>query len=229
MHQLTDKKKTIITYLVFLLILSTTTGKISEKQKNYYLKINKINKINVVGLSNSKNLEIQKDLNNILYKNLFILGGEEINKIINKHNIIEEYNVRKIYPSQLNINIKPTRLIAKITNDGNNLAVGANGKLIFSEMNNKILPHIFGKFNTKSFLEFKKNVEQSKFNFIEFKNIYFFPSNRWDILTINNTLIKLPKKNMFQSLNLAHKIISNEQFKNKNIIDLRINNRLIVK
>ena len=46
---------------------------------------------------------------------------------------------------------------------------------------------------------------------------------------INNTLIKLPQKNMFQSLNLAHKIISNEQFKNKNIIDLRVNSHLIVK
>ena len=182
-----------------------------------------------MGLSNSKNLEIQRDLNNIFYRNILLLSKKEINKIINKHNIIEEYNIRKIYPSTLNINIKPTKIVAKVTNDGNKLIVGANGKLISGEVNNKILPHIFGEFNIKNFLEFKKNVDRSKFNFTEFKSIYFFPSNRWDILMINNTLIKLPQKNMFQSLNLAHKIISNEQFKNKNIIDLRVNSHLIVK
>ena len=225
MHQSTDKKKIAI-YIIFLFILSTTTVKFSEQQENFSLRINKIH---VVGLSNSKNLEIQRDLNNIFYRNILLLSKKEINKIINKHNIIEEYNIRKIYPSTLNINIKPTKIVAKVTNDGNKLIVGANGKLISSEVNNQILPHIFGEFNIKNFLEFKKNVDRSKFNFTEFKSIYFFPSNRWDILMINNTLIKLPQKNMFQSLNLAHKIISNEQFKNKNIIDLRVNSHLIVK
>tara|TARA_B110001452_G_scaffold193803_1_gene163814 strand:+ start:15 stop:692 length:678 start_codon:yes stop_codon:yes gene_type:complete len=225
MHQSTDKKKIVI-YIIFLFILSTTTVKYSKQQENSFLRINKIH---VVGLSNSKNLEIQRDLNNIFYRNILLLSKKEINKIINKHNIIEEYNIRKIYPSTLNINIKPTKIVAKVTNDGNKLIVGANGKLISGEVNNKILPHIFGEFNIKNFLEFKKNVDRSKFNFTEFKSIYFFPSNRWDILMINNTLIKLPQKNMFQSLNLAHKIISNEQFKNKNIIDLRVNSHLIVK
>ena len=225
MHQSTDKKKIVI-YIIFLFILSTTTVKFSKQQENSFLRINKIH---VVGLSNIKNLEIQRDLNNIFYRNILLLSKKEINKIINKHNIIEEYNIRKIYPSTLNINIKPTKIVAKVTNDGNKLIVGANGKLISGEVNNKILPHIFGEFNIKNFLEFKKNVDRSKFNFTEFKSIYFFPSNRWDILMINNTLIKLPQKNMFQSLNLAHKIISNEQFKNKNIIDLRVNSHLIVK
>jgi cell division protein FtsQ len=225
MHQSTDKKKIVI-YLIFLFILSTTTGKFLNQQENSSLRINKIY---VAGLSNSKNLEIQKDLNNIFYRNIFLLSKEEINKIINKHNIIEEYNIRKIYPSTLNINIKPTKIVAKVTNNGNKLIVGANGKLISGEVNNKVLPHIFGEFNVKNFLELKKNVDRSKFNFTEFKSIYFFPSNRWDILMINNTLIKLPQKNMFQSLNLAHKIISNEEFKNKDIIDLRINSHLIIK
>ena len=30
----------------------------------------------------------------------------------------------------------------------------------------------------KNFLELKENVEESKFNFAEFKTMYFFPSNR---------------------------------------------------
>ena len=225
MHQSIDKKNKIILYMVFLVLLSTTSGKFLEKQKKYTLKINDIK---VFGLSVDKNLEIHNDLNSIFHQNIFLLGKEEINKIINKHNIIEEYNIKKTYPSTLNIEIKPAKFLAKISNH-NNLIVGSNGKLISGEQSDKILPYIFGKFNSKKFLEFTENIELSKFNFVDFKAVYLFPSNRWDIITADNVLIKLPEKNVSTSLNIAHKIITNTQFKNKNIIDLRIKNHLIIK
>ena len=59
--------------------------------------------------------------------------------------------------------------------------------------------------------------------------LYFFPLNRWDILTTDGILIKLPKENLIKSLNLAHKIISKDYLKNKNFIDLRVSNQLIIK
>ena len=179
-------------------------------------------------MSYNKNLEIKNDLSSIFYQNIFTLKKKEINKIIRKHNIIEEYNIKKIYPSTLIVNIKPTKFVAKTTN-ANQVIVGSNGKLITSVQSNKILPHIFGEFNSKEFLKFKKNIEQSNFNFSEFKKIYFFPSNRWDILTTDDILIKLTRNNVPESLNMAYKIITSTQFKDKNIIDLRIKNHLIVK
>jgi hypothetical protein len=57
--------------------------------------------------------------------------------------------------------------------------------------------------------------------------LYFFPSSRWDILTYDDILIKLPQNNVSKSLNLAHKLVGNIDFKNQNLIDLRINNHLI--
>jgi cell division protein FtsQ len=225
MLQLTDKRNKVLIYLIFLLVLSTISGKISKQPKKYSLKIDKIE---VSGLSSSKNLEIQNDLSIFLYQNIFILQKENISEIINKHNIIEKYTIKKIYPSTLIIELKPTKFLAKIV-DNKHLLVGSNGKLISSDQNEKILPYIFGEFNKKKFLKFKKNIETSKFNFSEFKTIYFFPSNRWDILTTDDILIKLPQGNIFEPLNLAYKIISNIQFKDKNIIDLRINNYLNVK
>ena len=225
MHQPIGKKNKVIIYLLFLLILSTTNGKILEKQKKYSLKIDNIK---VFGLNTNKNLEIQNDLKNVFYQNILFLGKEEINKIINKHNIIEKYNVKKIYPSTLNIEIKPAKFVAKIPNY-NNVMVGSNGKLISGEQSDKILPYLFGEFNSKKFLEFKKNIEQSNFRLVEFKSIYFFPSNRWDILTYNDVLIKLPKKNLSEYLNMAYRIISITEFKDKNIIDLRIKGHLVIK
>tara|TARA_B100000768_G_C11282489_1_gene379472 strand:+ start:22 stop:699 length:678 start_codon:yes stop_codon:yes gene_type:complete len=225
MHQSIGKKKKLIIYLVFLIILSTTSGKYYKQQKNYSLKINNIK---VTGLTNAQNLKIENDLTSILYKNILIIKKKEINRIINKYNVIEEYSIKKVYPSSLNINIKPAKFIAKV-NSEKQLIVGSNGKLISIDNKVKKLPQIFGKFSSKEFLKFKKNVEKSKFNFAEFKTIYFFPSNRRDILTLDDILIKLPKSNEYESLNIAYKIISSAKFKNKNMIDLRIKSHLIIK
>jgi len=224
MHQLIDKKNKIIIYLLFLCILSTTTEKFTENQKSYS---SIINQINVEGLSSSNNLKIFNQLEIFLSKNILFVSKEELEKVISKYNIVEEYSVKKIYPSTIIISIKPTKFIARLSS--NDQLVGTNGKLITSKENNEILPYIFGEFNSQKFLKFKKNILQSKFTFNKFKTLYFFPSNRWDILTHDDTLIKLPQDNIRKSLNLAYKIINSNDFLNKNLIDLRINNYLIIK
>ena len=213
MHQLIDKKSKIIIYILVLFLLSTTSGKFIERQNSYSFKINQIN---IEGLSNIDNSKISNELNNLFYQN-----------ILSKYNIIEEYNIKKIYPSTININITPTKFVARLS--GNDLLVGANGKLIDDKEDDQILPFIFGEFNSQNFLKFKKDVSKSKFNFTKFKILYFFRSNRWDILTYDDILIKLPEHNISKSLNLAYKLINSNDFKNKNLIDLRINNHLIIK
>jgi cell division protein FtsQ len=224
MHQLIDKKKKILIYVLFLLILSTTSGKFKENKNSYS---SKINQINIEGLSNTDNLKIYNELNNLFYKNILLVGKDEIQKVISKYNIIEEYSVKKNYPSTININIRPTKLVARLSN--NNQLVGANGKLINNKKNNELLPYIFGEFNSQNFLNFQKDIARSKFTFTKIKTLYFFPSKRWDILTHDNILIKLPQYNIFKSLNLAYKVINSNDFKNRNLIDLRINNHLIIK
>ena len=224
MHQLIDKKNKIIIYLLLLFILSTTSVRFFETQNIY---ISKVNKINIKGLINADSSKILSELNDLFYKNILLVNKEEIQKVMNKYNIIEEYSIKKVYPSTININIKPTKLVARLSS--NNQLVGANGKLIIGNRNNEKLPYIFGEFNSEDFLNIKKKIEQSNFTFTQFKILYFFPSNRWDILTYDDILIKLPKDDMLKSLNLAFKIINNNDFENKNLIDLRLNNHLIIK
>ena len=224
MHQLIDKKNKVILYLLLLFILSTTSGKFVDSQNSYSTIINQIN---IEGLSSDDNKKIYIELNNLFYKNILLIEKEEIQRVINKFNIIQEYSIKKIYPSTININIKPTKFVARLSN--NDQLVGANGKLIEDKENREILPYIFGQFNTKDFLNFKNNIDQSKFNFTKFKTLFFFPSNRWDILTNDNILIKLSQDNLYESLNLAYKIVHSNDFKNINLIDLRMNNHLIIK
>ena len=171
MHQLIDKKNKIIIYLLFLLILSTTSGKFVENQNNYS---STINQINIEGLSKDNNKKIFHELQNLFYKNILLVNKKEINEIVKKYNIIEEYNIKKIYPSTINIEIKPTKFVARLSNN-DQLLVGANGKLIKDKKNNVILPYIFGEFNSENFLTFQKKITQSKFTFTKLRTLYFFP------------------------------------------------------
>jgi len=225
MHQSIGKKNKIIIYLLFLFVLSTTSAKLINNQNKLS---SSISKINITGLSERKNLEISNNLNNFLYKSIFLISKDEIRKILQKHNIIQEFNIMKIYPSTLNIKIKPTKFIARVFNNGQYL-VGANGKLIENKSNNELLPYIFGEFNSDDFLLFKQNIENSIFSFSNLKELYFFPSGRWDVLTNKNILIKLPHENIVLSLNLSKKLIDNDNFKDNKVIDLRVKNHLVTK
>jgi len=225
MHQSTDKKNKIIIYLLFLFILSTTSAKFINDQNKLSLSISKIN---ITGLSEKKNLDILNNLNNFFYKSIFIINKNEIKKILEKQNIIQEFNIKKIYPSTLSIHIKPTKFIARVFNNGQYF-VGTNGKLIEDKNNNELLPYIFGEFNSQDFLSFKQSIEKSIFSFSNLKTLYFFPSGRWDILTDKDILIKLPQESVVDSLNLSKKLIDNDNFKGNKFIDLRVKNHLVVK
>ena len=224
MHQLIDKKNKIIIYLIFLIILSSVTNKSLENQDSFLIKIKKIN---VSGLSNNNNLKIKKELSELLYKNIFLINKENIKKKIVQYNLVEEYNIKKIYPNQIDIKIKQTKFIAKIKKK-NYFLIGSNGKLISNEYTNETLPFFFGKFNSERFLRFKEIVNNSEFKFKNFKSIFFYSSNRWDVQTNDDVLIKLPEKNLLKALKVAHKIINNVKFEDRKVIDLRISNHIIM-
>ena len=224
MRRLTDKKNKIIIYLILLLILSTTNNKSLEFQHNYSAKINKIQ---VLGLSNRVNAQIRSRLEKLIHSNIFFINKDKIDKIISEYNLVELYSVKKIYPSKIEIKIEQTKFIAKISGS-NKVLVGSNGKLIKYEINER-LPFLFGKFNSKKFLEFKSIIDNSAFKFNDLKSVSFYPSKRWDIITVENISINLPQDNLLQSLNLAYKLIIDDSFKEIKIIDLRVKNHLVIK
>ena len=224
MHQLIDKKNKIVIYLILLIILSTVTNKSLENRDSYPITVNTIN---VSGLSDNNNLKIKNELGDLLSKNIFLITKDNINKKISRYNLVEEYSIKKIYPTQIDIKIKPTRFIAKIAGN-NNFLIGTNGELISNESTSEELPFLFGKFNSENFITFQKIINNSEFNFKNFRSIIIYPSNRWDIQTTKGILIKLPEKNLVNALKIAHKIINNDKFKDGKIIDLRIFNQIIV-
>ena len=224
MHQQIDKKRKLYIYL-FLLIFLTTINNLTLINSGH-LKL-KINQIEVSGLSDENNFKILKDFDELISQNIFFVNKYYFLSILEKNNLIHSFKIKKIYPNSIEVQIRKADLLAITNFNEKKFFIGSNGKLIDYDSSNTNLPYVFGKVKTVDFINFVKIIEQSKFNFKEISEMYFYPSGRWDIKNKHGILFKLPKKNLIKSLNLAHHIINNEKLKNSKVIDLRISNHIV--
>jgi cell division protein FtsQ len=217
------KSKKILIYL-FLLFL---VGSINNINFNN-LKFKEIENIKVLGLGNYDNSILISQIQNLNLKNIFFINREDIKKKIKSNNLVEKYEIFKLYPSSLVINIKKTKFLAKINDKEKIFFVGSNGKLLKNNSFYNQLPFIFGKPDVSEFLEFKEIIDQSKFSYNEVKNLYYFPSKRWDLELKNNAIIKLSKNYPEESLKLAFEFLHNKDLKDIKFIDARIKNQIIL-
>ena len=77
-------------------------------------------------------------------------------------------------------------------------------------------------------MKFKLYIDKSNFDFNQIKNLFFFKSKRWNIETKKGLIIKLPLDQIESSLDILSKIMKEEKFKNKKVIDLRNNGQIII-
>ena len=221
MHQQKGKKILIYFFLLFIV------GSINNISLNN-LKLKKINHININGLEENDNAILLQEIKNLNLDNIFSINKNEIINQINLNSLVENYNIFKRYPSSIDVNIKKTKFLARINNNGKIFLVGSNGKLTENNFSSNQLPFIFGNPNIYKFLDFKKTIDRSKISYEEIKNLYFFSSQRWDLELKNNIIIKLSKNYTKESLNLALEFIYSDEFRDVTIIDARIKNQIIL-
>ena len=212
------KSKKILIYFFLLLVV----GSINSINFNG-LKLQNINNINIIGLGNKDKSNLIKQIENVNLNNIFLIRKIDLTNEIESNSLVENYSIFKRYPSSLEINIKKTKFLAKINKNGQIFYIGSNGKLIKNHSVNNQLPFIFGNPEVIEFFEIKEIIDKSKISFSEIKNLYFFPSKRWDLELRNNTIIKLPNDNVNLVLNLAMEFLDDNKF-----IDARIKNQIIL-
>jgi cell division protein FtsQ len=216
MHQ--RKSKKILIYFFLLLIV----GSINNINLTS-LKLQNINDINITGLDIKDKLNLRKQLENFNQNNIFLINKIDLTDKIESNTLVENYSIFKRYPSSLDINIKKTKFLAKINKNGQIFYVGSNRKFVKNDNLNNELPFIFGNPEVIEFFNIKEIIDKSKISYSDIKNLYFFPSKRWDIELRNNTIIKLPKDNINFALNFAIEFLDDNKF-----IDARIENQIIL-
>lgn len=221
MRQLISKKIIIYLFLFFLLVTINNNSIVK-------VTLPKIDKIEIFGLDYEEGEKIKKIIKNSINGNIFFVDNKKIKNKINSLKIIEEFKIFKIYPSTLKIDVKKTQYLAITNKEGSKYYVGSNGKFVKDDTLVENLPYIFGNLDIKKFFELKSKIESSEFNFDQILNFYFYKSNRWDIETIDGYLIRLPINNVKDSLNLFVRLINEDYFKDKFIVDLRQKNQVVI-
>ena len=215
--------KKIFIYIFFFIIFSTLNN------NNFLqIKLSEINKVDIYGLSEDENFKLKEKLSILKSTNLFLLKKDEIKKYLDSNNIIDKYTILKKYPSSLEIRIIKTNFLANVYKKEKIFFLGSNGKLIETNKPKKELFNIFGKFDNESFFTLLKDIENSKFDLSELKNLYFFKSGRWDIETNSGVLIKLPIHNSEELLDLSFKLLKKKEIDKIKILDLRQSNQVII-
>ena len=217
------KKRTVIA--VTLLILLTT---ITSNQKISVSKF-KLKEINVENNFLIKEENIKKSLEGIYGKNLFFIKNEEIKNILTRNSLVEGFKITKRYPNKLRIKIFEKKPIAILQNKKKRFYLSEKIDLIeFKDLPDyQNLPYVFG--NKDEFEIFYNNLIEINFPFNQIKKYTLYETNRWDLLTKNNNIIKLPSKNYIESLKNYLNLQNKNDFKKYKIFDYRINNQLILK
>ena len=188
----------------------------------------KINKIEIIGLNLNEKKKIESIINDANFKNIFYLDKQYLKKKINSINIIEQFEIFKNYPSTLKIFIEKTKILAQTKRNGLDYLIGSNGKLIENKDFISELPFIFGDLDISEFLKLKNKIDSSLFKFSEISNLYIYKSKRWDIETRKGNLIKLPKNNIKEKLNLYVRMSNEKKINEKTIVDFRQKNQIIL-
>ena len=217
------KKRLVIA--ITLLILLTT---INLHPKITISKFN-LKKINIENNFLLSKKDIKKLLIPIYDTNLIILRNKEIENLLTKNSLIESFNIKKKYPNALKIKIFEKKPIAILQNKKKKFYLSEKIDLIeFKDLPDyQNLPYVFG--NKDEFEIFYNNLIEINFPFNQIKKYTLYETNRWDLLTKNNNMIKLPSKNYMESLKNYLNLQNKNDFKKYKIFDYRINNQLILK
>jgi len=220
----------IITLSIIFIFLST----FNPKDLNPVLKSDSslfiIENIEIKNNSLINKEEIEKKLSNIYKKNIFFIKKTEIEEPLKSFDFLEKIDVKKKYPNTIVVKIFETVPVAVLFQNKTKYFIDSSSNLIdFRDINNfKELPSVFGEEAEKNFTFFFKQLKKNNFPNKQIKNYYYFKIGRWDLQLFDNRIIKFPHKNIEDAIIKSVELLEREDFKNYNIIDFRVDGKIIV-
>ena len=225
----TGNKKIKILFYIFIFIFLSTIS-FFEKTNIFGNKVFfPLNKIEIYGYEKVDYVTIQNQLSSLIGKNLLFMRPKDIEEILDKNKLINEFTIQKKYPNTVSINLKEVNFVAEIFKDKKKYFLTDNDNLIpFKDyVIEQDLPNIYGKDAEYYFNDFQKLLKLNDFNLDIISSYYFFQINRWDLVTNNQKIIKFPSKDLKEAIKVVNKLLNNKDFNKYSVIDLRINNKII--
>ena len=134
------------------------------------------------------------------------------------------------YPNTIIIKVFETKPVATILKNKVKYLLDSSSNLISLESNKNFnqLPSVFGIGAENYFVYFFNQLENNNFPIEDIKKFYFFQIGRWDLQLANDKIIKLPHDNIEDAIKKSIELLNRKDFQNYNIIDLRVDGKIIV-
>jgi len=217
----------LVIVLIFLSTYSPSGFNLISKKDNTFLKIQKIE---IVNNSLIKNTEIKEKLSKIYNKNILLIRREDIEDPLKEINFLEKIEVKKKYPNTIIVEVFETKAVATLYKNKTKYLLDSLSNLILFKDNENFnqLPSIFGEEAEKYFMYFFNQLENNNFPIENVKKFYFFQIGRWDLQLASGRLVKFPHRNIDYAIKKSIELLDRKDFENYNIIDLRIDGKIIV-
>ena len=175
-------------------------------------------------------MKLKKKLEEIFKKNIFSLDKKDIEEPLKKINFFKKVEVKKKYPNTIIVKIFETKPVAVFyKNKAKYLLDSSSNLIVFDNSNNfDKLPIIVGEGAKDHFMYFYNQLKKNNFPIENIQSFYYFQIGRWDLKLLNNKILKFPNENTEDAIKQSVELLNRKDFKNYNIIDLRVNNKIIV-
>jgi len=217
----------LLVTLIFLSTYSPSEFNTFSKKENLFFKIQNIQIINNQIISKN---EIAAKLAHVHEKNILFIKRADLEKPLESIDFLKKIEVKKKYPNTIIIKIYETRPVAILFKKNKKYFLDNSSNLILFNKNRfpDDFPNVFGEGAEQSFISFFNLLEDNNFPKKKIKNFYYFQIGRWDLQLINNQIIKFPPNKTTEAIQQSIELLNRKDFKNYNIIDLRIYGKVVV-
>ena len=222
---MTKKKRYI--FLALLVFLTTFNPELPLLKLGFFI----IKTVNVSGSKNTDSEKIKKQFNFLVNSNILSVDHKKMDEVVSQNEWIYFINIKKKFPSTVNVNIVEHEPLVVWKKGNNNLIITKQFTLIekFNLVSYSNQIQAKGNLNIQDLKSLYNALNNNNFDLSNIASFDFINSERWDLFLKGNKKIMLGRYDYNEQIANLNKILIQLKDEKVTYIDLRLKNKIFVK
>ncbi|MEY4370298.1 MAG: hypothetical protein RIQ48_7 [Pseudomonadota bacterium] len=222
---MTKKKRYI--FLVLLVFLTTFNPELPLLKLGFFI----IKTVNVSGSKNTDSEKIKKQFNFLVNSSILSVDHKKMDEVVSQNEWIHFINIKKKFPSTVNVNIVEHEPLVVWKKGNNNLIITKQFTVIekFNLVSYSNQIQAKGNLNIQDLKSLYNALNNNNFDLSNIASFDFINSERWDLFLKGNKKIMLGRYDYNEQIANLNKILIQLKDEKVTYIDLRLKNKIFVK
>jgi cell division protein FtsQ len=222
---MTKKKRYI--FLALLVFLTTFNPELPLLKLGFFI----IKTVNVSGSKNTDSEKIKKQFNFLVNTSILSVDHKKMDEVVSQNEWIHFINIKKKFPSTVNVNIVEHEPLVVWKKGNNNLIITKQFTLIekFNLVSYSNQIQAKGNLNIQDLKSLYNALNNNNFDLSNIASFDFINSERWDLFLKGNKKIMLGRYDYNEQIANLNKILIQLKDEKVTYIDLRLKNKIFVK